>query len=172
MSPHNLTNLSMSNIYEISRELETFLAALPDTGELSDEDMATYSELLEEKDNKIKSTAYAYLNLKAKLEGIKTEIDRIGKLKKSVELHMGRIEKLITFGMELENADNKDFGDLKVYFTRSVGTVVDDQEAVPEEYIKSKVVTSVDLTAAKEAIKNGETISGIHLEERRNLQIK
>jgi len=162
----------MSNIYEISRELETFLAALPDTGELSDEDMATYSELLEEKDNKIKSTAYAYLNLKAKLEGIKTEIDRIGKLKKSVELHMGRIEKLITFGMELENADNKDFGDLKVYFTRSVGTVVDDQEAVPEEYIKSKVVTSVDLTAAKEAIKNGETISGIHLEERRNLQIK
>jgi len=160
------------NIYAISKELQDFLSLLPESGELSDEDMALYAELVDMKDDKIKSTAHAYLNLKAKAEGIKTEIDRINKLKKSVENNMQRIMKLVAFGMGLENTDSKDFGDLKVYFTKSIGTIIDDELLVPEDYKQTKTVVSVDLMAIKEAIKNGETVEGAHLEERKNLQIK
>jgi hypothetical protein len=160
----------MSNIYEISKELENFLATLPETGELSDEDLAIYAELHQIADEKIKSTAYAFLNLKSKLETIKSELDRIAKLKKSVESQMNRIERLVEFGMELDKTESKDFGSLRVYFTKSIGTVVDDESLVPMEFCKVKY--TVDLTKAKEVLKKGGIVEGVRLEARKNLQIK
>lgn len=160
------------NIYELSKELEQFLANLPESGELSDEDLAIYSELAEMKDGKIKSTAYAYLNLQAELDGIQAQIDRLNNLKKSKQSQQDRVKKLIDFGMSLENSEKLDFGDLKVYYTKSTGTVVDDESLVPEEFKKEKIVVSVDLVKAKEALKSGQEVAGIHLEDRRNLQVK
>ena len=160
----------MSSIYEISKELEDFLNSLPDSGELDDEALALYAELTESKDDKIKSTAYAYLNLKSKLEAIKSELDRIGKLKKSVESQMDRIEKLINFGMSLDKAESKDFGSLRVYYTKSTKTVVENEDLLPLEF--KKVKYSPDLVKIKESLKAGWTMDGVYLEEQSNLQVK
>jgi len=158
------------NIYQISQELENFLNNLPDTGELSEDDLALYAELTEIKENKIKSTAYAYHNLQAELDGITAQIKRLTELKKSKENQQARIKKLIEFGMNLENTEKLDFGDVTLRFSKSVGTVVDDESLVPDEF--KKVKYTVDLTKAKEAIKNGVEVAGVRLEERKNLLIK
>jgi len=160
------------NIYEISQELQYFLSSLPDTGELSDEDLALYSELTEAKDNKIKSTAYAYHNLQAELDGITAQIKRLTDLKKSKEVNQNRIKRLIDFGMSLEKTEKLDLGDVKIFYTKSTGTVVSDESLVPDEYKKEKTVISIDLVEAKKAINAGIEVAGIHLEERKNLQIK
>lgn len=162
----------MTNIYALSEELQKFFANLPDTGELTDEDLATYSELQENIDEKIKWTAYAYLNLQGDLDAITAQIDRLTKLKKSKELHMERIKKLINFGMELEHSNAKDFGDVRIGYTKSTGTVVDDESLVPEEYKKIETKVKVDVALAKKALQAGTKIAGIRLEERKNLNIK
>jgi hypothetical protein len=158
------------NIYEISKELEQFLNSLPESGELDDEALAKYAELHEMKDDKIKSTAYAYLNLKAQLEGVMSELKRLADRKKSIDSQMARIEKLINFGMELEKAEKKDFGNVVVGYRKSVGTIITDEDSVPDEF--KKVKFTVDLAKAKEVLKNGGEVAGVQLEERKNLFIK
>jgi alpha-N-acetylglucosamine transferase len=162
----------MTNIYELSKELEDFLLSLPETGELDDEALARYSEINGEIEDKIKSTTYAYFNLTSEIEAIMTQIERIKKLKESKDRQAERVKKLIDFGMRLNKLDKLDFGDAKISYTKSTGTVIDDESLVPEEYKKTKTVVSVDIAKAKEALKNGVAVEGIHLEERSNLQIK
>lgn len=160
------------NIYEISQELNEFLTNLPESGELSDEDLALYAELQEAKEGKIKNTALAYFNLQSELDGIQAQIDRPNTLKKSKQGQQDRIKKLIDYGMSLEHTEKLDFGDVRVYYTKSTGTVVVDDSIVPDEFKREKLTVSVDLAKAKEALKAGEEVPGIVLEERKNLQIK
>jgi hypothetical protein len=160
----------MPNIYEISKELEQFLNSLPESGELDDEALAKYAELHGMVDDKIESTVYAYLNLKAQLEGVTAEIKRLTDRKKSIDSQMAIIEKLINFGMELEKAEKKDFGNVVVGYRKSVGTIVTDEDSVPDEF--KKVKYSVDLAKAKEVLKNGGEVAGIELENRKNIFIK
>jgi hypothetical protein len=158
------------NIYEISQELEQFLNSLPESGELDDEALARYAELTEIKDNKIKSTLYAYLNVKAKLEGITSEYRRLSELKKSTEKQLTNIEKLIKFGLELENAEFKDFGNVGVSFRSSTRAVIVDESVVAEEFKKIKY--TIDLLKAKDVLKAGGKIDGIELHKFKNLTIK
>lgn len=160
----------MTNIYQLSQELQDFFDSLPDTGELDDEALARYAELNDMTQDKLKSTAYAYLNLKSKLEGVLSEYKRLEKLKKSLESQMNRVKSLLVFGMELVKADNKDFGDIRIGFTPSVGTIITDESLVPDEF--KKVEYKIDLAKAKEVLKNGGKVAGIQLEERKNLFIR
>lgn len=158
------------NIYEISQELESFLNSLPDTGELDEEALARYAELHDMTEDKLKSTAYAYLNLKAKSDGIANEIKRLQDLKKSNDSQMTRVEKLLDFGMGLLKSDKQDFGSVQVGYRKSTGTIVTDEDLVPDEFKKIKY--TVDLAKAKEVLKAGGEVAGVRLEERKNLFIK
>jgi hypothetical protein len=158
------------NIYEISQELESFLNSLPDTGELDEEALARYAELHDMTEDKLKSTAYAYLNLKAKSDGIASEIKRLQDLKKSNDTQMARVEKLLDFGMGLIKSEKQDFGSVQVGYRKSTGTIVTDEDLVPDEFKKIKY--TVDLARAKEVLKAGGEVAGVQLEERKNLFIK
>lgn len=158
------------NIYELSKELQDFFDSLPDTGELDEEALARYAELNDMTQDKLKSTAYAYLNLKAQLEGVTSEYKRIEKLKKSLESQAERVKKLIVFGMELIKSDKQDFGNVKLSFTPSVVATIVDESLVPKEFIKTEY--KVDLAGAKEVLKNGGKVAGIRLDKKSNLQIK
>lgn len=158
------------NIYNISKELQAFFDSLPDTGELDEEALARYSELHDMADDKLKMTAYVYLNLKCKQEAITAEIKRLQDLKKSNDSQMARVEKLIDFGMGLLKADKKDFGNLVVGYRKSTGTVITNEDLVPDDFKKIKY--TVDLAKAKEVLKNGGEVAGVQLEERKNLFIK
>lgn len=158
------------NIYNISQELQLFLNSLPDTGELDEEALARYAELNDMTQDKLKSTAYAYLNLKAKSEGIASEIKRLTELKKSNDSQMARVEKLIDFGMGLIKSDKQDFGSVQVGYRKSTGTIITDETLIPDEF--KKVEYKIDLAKAKEVLKNGGKVAGIKLENRSNLYIR
>lgn len=160
----------MTNIYQLSQELQDFFDSLPDTGELDDEALARYAELNDMTQDKLKSTAYAYLNLKSKSEAIASEIKRLTELKKSNDVQMARVEKLIDFGMDLLKSEKQDFGSVVVGYRKSTGTVITDESLVPDEFKKIKY--SVDLAKAKEVLKAGGEVEGIKLENRSNLYIK
>jgi hypothetical protein len=158
------------NIYELSQDLQDFFDSLPPDGNLDEEAFARFAELNDMTQNKLKSTAYAYLNLKAKSEGIASEIKRLTELKKSNDNQMARVEKLIDFGMNLIKSEKQDFGSVQIGYRKSVGTIVTNEDLVPTEFTKIKV--TVDLAKAKEVLKNGGEVAGIALEERKNLFVK
>jgi hypothetical protein len=162
----------MTNIYELSKDLQAFFDSLPDTGELDEEALARYAELNDMAQDKLKSTAYAYLNLKSKGEAIASEIKRLQDLKKSNDSQMARVEKLLDFGMGLTQSDKQDFGNVIIGYRKSVGTIITDEDLVPDEFKKEKVTISIDLVKAKEVLKNGGEVAGVQLEERKNLYIK
>lgn len=160
----------MTNIYQLSQELQDFFDSLPDTGELDEEALARYAELNDMTQDKLKSTCYAYLNLKAKSEGIASEIKRLQDLKKSNDVQMARVEKLIDFGMSLIKSEKQDFGSVVVGYRKSTGTIITDEEAITDEFKKIKY--TIDLVKAKSILQAGGEVAGIKLENRKNLFIK
>ena len=51
-------------------------------------------------------------------------------------------------------------------------TIIDDEAEVPAAFVKQEVVRKVDKRALYDAIKAGEKIPGVHLEENRKATIK
>jgi hypothetical protein len=60
----------------------------------------------------------------------------------------------------------------KLSFRKSVSVVIDDEEALPEDVLKVKTTTAPDKTQIKRLIQAGSPVSGMHLQENQNLQIK
>ncbi len=59
-----------------------------------------------------------------------------------------------------------------ISFRASEQTVIDNADAVPEEYMTVKTTYTPNKTAIKEAIKAGKEVPGAHLEQKKNIQIK
>ena len=61
---------------------------------------------------------------------------------------------------------------LKNVLTASVAVSIDDEKALPADFVVETVTTKPDKTAIKKAIQSGQEVSGASLVENRNLQIK
>lgn len=63
-------------------------------------------------------------------------------------------------------------GFFKLSLRKSESVVVENQAIIPSAYLNNKVVTTVDKTKIKKAIKEGEDVPGAYISENKNLQIK
>lgn len=63
-------------------------------------------------------------------------------------------------------------GFYKLSLRKSESVVIESQELIPKDYLTSKVVTTVDKTKIKKAIKDGLKVAGASVKESKNLQIK
>ena len=61
---------------------------------------------------------------------------------------------------------------VRVSFRKSVAVSIDDEKALPADFVVETVTTKPDKTAIKKAIQSGQEVSGASLVENRNLQIK
>ena len=59
-----------------------------------------------------------------------------------------------------------------ISFRASEQTIIDNADAVPEEYMTVKTTYTPNKTAIREAIKAGKEVPGAHLEQKKNIQIK
>lgn len=55
---------------------------------------------------------------------------------------------------------------------KSTAVVIDDESAIPDEFLRSKTTYHPDKTSIKEAIQSGASIPGARIEERRSWSIK
>jgi len=59
----------------------------------------------------------------------------------------------------------------KLSFRKSESVKIDNEELIPNIYVREELVSTVNKKELKQALKNGE-VPGCHIETKQNLQIK
>lgn len=164
----------MSNtLYEITSEYLKALDNLEideETGEiLNAEELDNLSGAFEEKSE---SVACYIKNAEAFIGDLKAEEDNLSKRRKTAERKIEYLKNVLTACLDAAGRDKFETAKVKISFRRSVKVQIDDESAIPVDFITTTVSTKPDKTAIKKAIQANQEVSGASLVEGRNLQIK
>lgn len=162
-----------NSLYEITREyLEAFdhLEVDEETGEiLNFEAVDALAGVFEEK---AESVACYIKNLEAFIGSLKTEESSLAERRKSAERKVDNMKKYLTSCLDAAGRDKVETAKVRVSFRKSVAVNIEDEGALPADFIVKTVSTKPDKTAIKKAIQAGQEIAGTTLIENRNIQIK
>lgn len=158
----------MSTLYEIDKSIEELVNS--ETGEITD--FEAFEKLAADRDKKIENTALYTKNLKALNADIKSEINAFKERAEQNEKIISRCENLLNYALS-----GQKFTTHRVAITYRASTkcVIEDENTFIEahpEFTKEEVKVKISLADVKTAIKNGEEVSGAHIEEYSNIQIK
>lgn len=164
----------MSNLYEINNGLQMLLAQLEE-----DDLPQNVQDLIKEgiksislsKEDKLINIHRYIKSLESEVSGIEKEQER---LKNLCQVKKNKIASLIKYVSEagLEPGEKFDKSGAVFSWRKSTAVVIEDEEKIPTEMIRVKTITEVDKALVKDALKSGVRISGAHLIEKMNLQIK
>ena len=165
----------MANLYEITQDYMTILAMMEDP-ELNPQTLADTMEGIEgELEVKAESYAKVMKNLEADVSAIKAEIDRLSERKKTIENNIKNMKRALMMAMETTGKTKFKTELFSFGIRKNAPAVIMDEpyiENVPERFLKYSEPT-INRSAIKEAIQNGEDLEGIaHLEQSTSLTIK
>lgn len=163
----------MSSIYELNKdyaELSSMLEAAETPEEI--EAIKNTLEMLDcSIEEKIENTAKYMVNVKADIQGINAEIDRLKKIKKSKENAIKALENNIEYAMHQRGIPKLEVGTFKAGYRKSENVEIDNADVLPPAFIKS-IEVKPDKEAIKMAIKSGKTVDGAHIQTNMNFYIK
>ena len=162
-------------LYEITNDYMQLMQMMEDP----EMDPQTLSDTMEgiEGELEVKAESYAKVmkNLEADVVGIKAEIDRLSERKKTIENNIKKMKETLQFAMETTGKTKFKTELFSFGIRKNAPAVVMDEpyiENVPERFLKYSDPT-INRSAIKEAIQNGEDLEGVaHLEQTRSLTIK
>ena len=149
-----------NTLYEITDKYLKVLDNLEideETGEiLNAEELDELSGAFEEKSEAV---ACYIKNSEVFIGDLKAEEANLAKRRKQTEKRIDYLKNVLTTKV-------------RVSFRKSVAVSIDDEKALPADFVVETVTTKPDKTAIKKAIQSGQEVSGASLVENRNLQIK
>lgn len=158
--------MANTSIYDINKAFQS-LADMVADGDLSQDDFQ--QALMELEQSKVEKcgNAICYLNmLKHGIEDMKAEEKRINTMRKALESRAKNLES--AFAYVLKNMGDKEvitkYGVMKVR-KNPPAVVIDDLSKVPTKFQHQKIEVTIDKTAIKKAIQNGEKVDGAHIEQ-------
>lgn len=162
-------------LYELSTEMQKWIEKYNEVE--TDEQLQTVEAQLNDLqlafDQKAVGVAKYVLNTDADAEAIDTEIKRLGALKKRAETQSERMRLYLKKNMLATNTTEIDGTILKIKLKKNPPRVdVEDENAVPDEYKRSKVVVSIDKDAIKTAVKAGVGVNGTKVIQDSRVEIK
>ena len=162
-------------IYEITNDYLQLMQMMEDP-ELDPQTLADTMEGIEgELEDKADNYARVMKNMEADLNGIKAEIDRLSTRKKTIENNIKRMKEALQFSMETTGKTKFKTELFSFGIRKNAPAVVMDEpyiENVPERFLKYSDPT-INRSAIKEAIQNGEDLEGLaHLESKNSLSIR
>lgn len=162
----------MSSIYELNKDYAE-LSAMLEAAETPEEIEAIQNTLemidlsIEEK---IENTAKYMVNVESDIQGLKTEIDRLTKIKKAKENAVERLKNNVEYVMKQKGIEKLEVGTFKAYYKKSESVEITNLDVIPADY--TRVEIKADKVAIKKAIKAGETVDGAHIQTNMNFYIK
>ena len=155
-------------LYEITNSLISLEKAVEDKEELKNY-LDGVNMQLEEKAKNL----FMYIkNIETPILAIDEEIKRLTEIKNRCKKNSENIKEYIAYNMKKANIEKIETDIVKFSFRKSKSLEITDESRIPKEFIKEKIVTSVDKMAIKNALKQGETVTGAELVENINLSIK
>lgn len=163
-------------LFEIDAELRAFLDSLYDQsdedGVVEDIDFDKLEGLQEERKHKLESVALYYKELQAEADAIDAEAKKMAERAKSAKARAESFKNYIALSMHKNGESEFSTSRCKLTFRKSKKVVIDNLEQIPNKYIITKTEHSADKKEIKKALDSGEQISGVHIEETDNIQIK
>lgn len=162
-------------LYEITSDYMQLMQMMEDP-EMDPQILADTMEGIEgELEDKADNYARVMKNMEADLNGIKAEIDRLSTRKKTIENNIKRMKEALQFSMETTGKTKFKTELFSFGIRKNAPAVVMDEpyiENVPERFLKYSDPT-INRSAIKEAIQNGENLEGLaHLEQSTSLSIR
>ncbi|PRW68811.1 hypothetical protein C7A09_11075 [Pseudomonas fluorescens] len=156
----------MTTLYTIAEQFKE-LAILAET---ADEDLAvalrdTMEGIEGEFQEKGKAIAMITLNIDGDLEAIQSQIDRLTERKRIINNRKESLKEYLRSNMDAA-------GITKIthpLFTITCGkgkpiVVIDDEKAIPDDFVNIKVTSAPDKAAIAKALKDGQEVPGAHSE--------
>jgi hypothetical protein len=156
----------MTALYTITEQFKE----LAELAENADEDLAialrdTMEGIEGEFQEKGKAIAMVTLNIDGDLEAIQSQIDRLTERKRIITNRKESLKEYLRTNMEAS-------GITKIshpLFTITCGkgkpiVVIDDEKAIPDDFVSVKVSSAPDKAAIAKAIKDGVEVPGAHTE--------
>ena len=165
----------MANLYEITQDYLQILSMMEDP-ELDPQTLADTMEAVEgELEIKAENYAKVMKNLEADVTGIKAEIERLSERKKTIENNIKNMKSALQMAMETTGKTKFKTELFSFGIRKNAPSVIMDEpyiENVPERFLKYSEPT-INRSAIKEAIQNGENLEGLaHLEQSESIFIK
>ena len=159
------------SLYEISADFLKALDGLEvETGEITNFDAV--EALNAQFEDKAESVACYIKNLTAFVADLKTEEATLAARRKTAERRVDSVKKYLTSCMESVGKDKVETAKARISFRKSVQVQIEDEAALPADYVTTTVTKNPDKTAIKKAIQGGQDVTGASLVEKRNIQIK
>lgn len=154
----------MSKLYEISAQFKELQAIAND-----DEMAVAVADTLESMEGEFNEKANAIvsmvLNMDGDVEPIDSAIERLQARKKVIQNKQASLKNYLRENMERTSI--KKISCPLFTITCVEGrelAYIDNEEALPDEYLSVKTTVSPDKTAITKALKEGKEIEGVHLE--------
>lgn len=165
----------MANLYEITQDYLKIMSMMDDP----DLDPQTLADTMEavEGELEIKAENYAKVirNLEGDIAAIKLELDRLSAKKKALENNIKYMKSALQMAMETTGKTKFKTELFSFGIRKNAPSVIMDEpyiENVPERFLKYSEPT-INRSAIKEAIQNGEDLEGLaHLESSTSLNIR
>ncbi len=121
---------------------------------------------------KAENIAIVLRTLEAENNAYKAEIERFKALAKSNDSKINYLKSYLSQTLQDMNIDKLSTDKFKFSFRKSQAVKITDEKLIPKEFIKTKVVESINKTDLKTFLKNGGDVAGATLVTNQNLQIK
>lgn len=169
----------MASIYNISNDLKKIYEDLDngngidlETGEIKPEIMQQLSISRNELETKAVDYGYVIKAFDDEIDIIDREIERLEERKAYVKKNKERMKTIVSSAMEEFGISKIKSETLQLSFRKSESVDIFDESLIDDKFKKVKTEISLDKTAIKNAIKNGEDVQGAKIVEKNNLQIK
>ena len=169
----------MASIYNISNDLKKIYEDLDngngidlETGEIKPEIMQQLSISRNELETKAVDYGYVIKAFDDEIDIIDREIERLEDRKAYVKKNKERMKTIVSSAMEEFGINKIKSETLQLSFRKSESVDIFDESLIDDKFKKVKTEISLDKTAIKNAIKNGEDVQGAKIVEKNNLQIK
>jgi hypothetical protein len=155
----------MTALYELTDQYNKALTELLDIEGLDSESFSDTMEGLElELKDKLFNTAAYMQNIEADAKALKEAEDRIKARRIIIENKAKLLKEYVRFNLELSGIPKIERPEFKLSLRKGVESVnVKEESLVPQKYIVTKTIKSVDKKLAAKALKSGEIINGLEL---------
>lgn len=162
----------MINLYKLKQEFDAVQAMIVKAeGVITPEIAQAIDALKISRDEKLVGCAVLLKNLDAELEAFSGELSRLKAKLAAIESHRGKVVEIVE--KILPHDEKFQSGVHTMFYTKSEAVKVVDQDKLPAEYLRRKLVIEPDKVKIKNVLSNAENaIAGAELETRFNLQVK
>jgi hypothetical protein len=161
-------------LYKITNEYENVFSQVDENGEITPDMMDTLDALTVDFENKAVGVATYIKNLEAEEAAITQAMEDMKTRKTRLSKQVGSLSDYLQFHMQrLSIKEIKSCPYFKIRIKQCPASVdVINEDFIPAEYWKEKVVTSLDKIMLKEALNEGIEVPGASIQRRLKLEIK